>query len=104
VLRFFRASGASLHVLTLGMASGGEDRELAVSKGTSETGGRNDIVLSAMGLESKAGQLASEISSQYRVTYARPQRLIPPKNSEVSVKRPGLRARGMLLKTEKERQ
>jgi hypothetical protein len=103
VLRFFNEGGASLHVLTLGIGSGGADREIVVGKGTADTGGRNDIVLSAMGLEAKSGQLAADISSQYRVTYARPQRLIPPKDVEVSVKRPGLRARGMLLKTEKER-
>lgn len=103
VLRFFREGGASLHVLTLGMESGGFDRETVVSRGTDETGGRNEIVLSAMGLTPKAIQLATEISHQYRITFARPQRLIPPKNTDVSVKRPELRARGMLLKTEKER-
>ena len=104
VLRFFRAGGASLHVLTLGMGNGGQDREFVVSKATDETGGRNETVLSGMGLTPKAEQLAGEISNQYRVTYARPQRLIPPKDVEVSVKRAGLRARGMLLKTDKERQ
>lgn len=102
-LRFFREGGASLHVLTLGMGSGGADREIVVSRGTSETGGRNELVLSSMGLQPKAEQLATELSNQYRITYARPQRLIPPKDVEVSAKREDLRARGMLLKTEKER-
>jgi VWFA-related protein len=104
VLRTLREAGPALHVLTLGMASGGLDREMVVSKGTDETGGRNELVLSSMGLEPKAQQMAAEISNQYRVTYARPRRLIPPKDVQVSVKRPELRARGMLLKTEKERQ
>ena len=54
--------------------------------------------------EEKLQQLAAELSNQYRVTYARPQRLIPPKDVEVSARRSDLRARGMLLKTEKERQ
>ena len=103
-LRFFREGGAALHVRTLGMGAGGVDREMVVAKGTDETGGRNELVLSAMGLESKAQQLAAELSNQYRVTYARPQRLIPPKDVEVSARRSDLRARGMLLKTEKERQ
>ena len=103
-LRFFREGGAALHVLTLGMAMGSADREMVVAKGTDETGGRNELVLSAMGLESKAQQLAAGLSNQYRVTYARPQRLIPPQDVEVSVRRSDLRARGMLLKTEKERQ
>jgi len=35
------------------------------------------------------------------VTYARPSRLVPPSKTEVSVRRSDLRARGMLLKTDK---
>jgi VWFA-related protein len=104
VLRFLRASGAALNVLTLGTASGGQDREFVVSKGTEETGGRNETVLAAMGMPPKAAQLARELSNQYRITYARPQRLIPPKSTKVSVTNPDLRARGMLLKTDKDRQ
>ena len=103
-LKALRSSGAVLHVLTLGVSNGGQDREIAVGKGTEETGGRNETVLSAMGLAPKATELAKEISSQYRITFARPQRLIPPKSTEVSVKNPEWRAHGMLLKTDKERQ
>lgn len=103
VLRFFRESGASLHVLQVGMGIGGQGREIVLNRGTSETGGRYEQVLSITGLEMKARQLATEVSNQYRVTYARPDRLIPPKNTEVSVRRPDLRARGKLMKTEKDR-
>jgi hypothetical protein len=102
VLRMFGASGAALHVLTLGTANGGEDREIVVSRATKDTGGRNEIVLASMGLAPRATQLAKEISNQYRVTYARPPRLIPPRNTEISAKNPEFRARGMLMKTEKE--
>jgi hypothetical protein len=104
VLAQLRASGAVLHVLTLGTANGGGDRELAVGKGTAETGGRNDTVLASMGLVPKAAELAKEISSQYRITFARPQRLIPPKTTDVSVRNPDLKVHGILLKTDKERQ
>jgi len=103
VLKPLRASGAVLDVLTLGAANGGSDREIAVSRGTTETGGRHDTVLAAMGLPQNSAQLAREISSQYRITFARPERLIPPKATEVSVRNPDLRARGMLMKTDKER-
>jgi VWFA-related protein len=103
VLRFFRESGASLHVLQLGMGIGEQGREIVLSRGTSETGGRYEQVLSIAGLEMKARQLASEISNQYRLTFARPDRLVPPKNTEVSVKRPDLRARGKLMNPDKER-
>jgi hypothetical protein len=101
VLRFFRAGGASLHVLQLGGGLGGQGREIVVSKGTSETGGRFDEVLVPTSLELKSRQVATELSNQYRVTYARPSRLVPPSRIEVSVKRADLRARGMPLKTDK---
>jgi VWFA-related protein len=103
VLRFFREGGAALHVLMLGMEGGRMGREIVLGKGTSETGGRYEIVLASSGLELKAKQLATEISNQYRIIYARPDRLVPPKHTEVSVRRPDLRARGMLMKTDKER-
>lgn len=101
VLRFFRAGGASLHVVQMGSGIGAQGREIVVSRGTSETGGRFEEVLLPTALELKARQLATELSNQYRVTYARPPRLVPPSKTEVSVRRPDLRARGMVLKTEK---
>ena len=101
VLRFFRAGGASLHVVQMGSGIGAQGREIVVSRGTSETGGRFEEVLAQTALELKARQLATELSNQYRVTYARPPRLVPPSKTEVSVRRPDLRARGMLLKTDK---
>jgi VWFA-related protein len=103
VLRFFREGGASLHVLQLGMGVGEQGREIVVSRGTSETGGRFEEVFTAAALELKAQQLATEISNQYRITYARPPRLIPPKKIDVSVRRPNLRVRSRPLQTEKER-
>ena len=101
VLRFFRAGGASLHIVQVGSGLGGQGREIVVSKGTSETGGRFDEVLLPNSLELKSRQMATELSNQYRVTYARPSRLVPPAKTEVSVRRPDLKARGMLLKTDK---
>jgi len=101
VLRFFRAGGASLHVVQVGTGLGGQGREIVVSKGTSETGGRFDEVLVPTSLELKSRQLATELSNQYRVTYARPSRLVPPSKIEVTVRRADLRARGMLVKTGK---
>ena len=101
VLRFFRAGGASLHIVQVGSGLGGQGREIVVSRGTSETGGRFDEVLLPTSLESKSRQMATELSNQYRVTYARPSRLVPPSKTEVSVRRPDLKARGMLLKTDK---
>jgi VWFA-related protein len=101
VLRFFRAGGASLHVVQLGSGIGAQGREIVVNKGTSETGGRFEEVLMPTSLELRSRQMATELSNQYRVTYARPSRLVQPSKTEVSVRRTDLRARGMLLKTEK---
>ena len=103
VLRFFREGGASMHVLQLGAGVGEQGREIVVSRGTAETGGRFEQVLTINALEMKAQQLAMEISNQYRITYARPPRLIPPKKIDVSVRRPNLRVRSRALQTEKER-
>jgi VWFA-related protein len=102
VLRFFREGGAALHVLCLGSNSSDTGREIVLSRGTAQTGGRYETILSRTALEVKARQMATEISNQYRVTYARPERLVPPKSTEVSVRRPDLKARGMLLKTSKD--
>lgn len=103
VLRFFREGGASLHVIALGTSAGAPSREIVLGKGTEETGGRYDNVFAASGLEFRARQTASEVSNQYRITYARPERLVPPRNTEVSVRRTDLHARGMLMKTDKDR-
>ena len=101
VLRFFRAGGASLHVVQVGGGLGGQGREIVVSRATSETGGRFDEVLVPTSLELKSRQLATELSNQYRVTYARPSRLVPPSKTEVSLRRTDLKARGMLVNTDK---
>ncbi len=103
VLRFFREGGASLYVLQMGSGIGEQGREIVISRGTSETGGRFEEVLSQGALDMKARQLGTEISNQYRITYLRPARLIPPKKTEVSVRRPNLRARSRPLATEKDR-
>jgi VWFA-related protein len=102
VLRFFREGGAALHVLNLGAMSGNAGREIVLSRGTAQTGGRYETIFSATGLPVKARQLAMEVSNQYRVTFARPERLVPPKTTEVAVKRADLKSRGMLLKTDKD--
>ncbi len=100
VLRFFREGGAALHVLSLGAGRNDTGREIVLSRGSTETGGRYETILVPTGLEPKARQMATELSNQYRITYARPDRLIPPKTVEVSTRRPDLRARGMLVKTD----
>lgn len=102
VLRFLREGGASLHVLQFGSGIGRHDREIVVSRGTSETGGRFEEIVSQSAMEMKARQLATEISNQYRVTYARPQRLIPPEQVEIRVRPDGLRTRWRAAASDKD--
>ena len=89
------ASGAALHVLVIGHPlTGDQDRMMVLDQGTSRTGGRYDTVLTGTGLAPRMKQLADELTHQYKVTYARPQTLIPPERVTVSAARPGLTIRG----------
>jgi len=115
-LRPLRESGAALHAITVlssnteetvhavdngnpGDASGGGvGRDIVLGRMTKETGGRYEEVLSIISLSAKLQQLSGEISNQYRVTFARPQRLIPPRSTQISARQPNVHARGMLQK------
>ena len=89
------ASGAALHVLIIGHPlTGDQDRMMLLDQGTSRTGGRYDTVLTGTGLAPRMKQLADELTHQYKVTYARPQTLIPPERVTISAARPGLTIRG----------
>jgi VWFA-related protein len=116
VLRIVRESGTpALHVTLIGgfdtkrelanrsttpfegqRDSADAERDIVLGRLTKETGGRYEEVLSTSALAMKMQQMASELSNQYRITYARPQRLVPPKKTEISARDPKLRARGML--------
>jgi hypothetical protein len=47
-------------------------------------------------------EIARELNSQYRVTYARPQTLIPPERITVASAKPGLTTRGTVVRDERE--
>jgi VWFA-related protein len=116
VLRIVEASGTpALHVMVLGgmnvsldLPDGlpdavtfdsrqNADRDLVLARLTRATGGRYEDVLAISAVTMKLSQLAGELSNQYRVTFARPQRLIPPEKTEISARDPKLRARGRLV-------
>lgn len=99
VLAPLKDSGAAFHAIVVGSFRGGvsdaaRDRGVVLDRGTSETGGRRDNVLSSMSLQPKLKELADELTHQYRVTYSRPQSLIPPERVTVAAARPGMTARG----------
>lgn len=103
VLRALKWSQASFHIIGIsatGAAGGGR----MIEEATHATGGRDEAIIGINSLEAKLVQLATELSNQYRVTYARPQRLIPPESTRITARNPNLVARGMLVMTDKERQ
>jgi hypothetical protein len=98
------ARGAALHVLTIGtgmpadgLTTEGQNRERLFDRGTSVTGGRRAFLLSSMAMTDALDRLSSELLGQYRITFARPDSLIPPEKTEVSVRPAGLTARGVLV-------
>ena len=63
---------------------------------------RRDSLLASSALPGTLKKLAAELTSQYRVTFARPQSLIPPEKTTVSAARPGFTARGTLIQEKRE--
>ncbi|HUR32820.1 MAG TPA: hypothetical protein VM032_03440 [Vicinamibacterales bacterium] len=96
VLEPLHDAGAALHVMVVGRpVTTDQDRMMVLDRGTSETGGRYDTVLTGTGLTPRLKQLAEELTHQYKVTYARPTTLIPPERVTVSTAKPGLTVRGI---------
>jgi hypothetical protein len=99
VLEQVRRSGAQLHVLQ--MLDGDSDfsdeeryRNLLVDRGTRETGGRRETLVTSLSLPSILRSLASELNGQFNVVYSRPESLIPPRKVTIASTRPGLIVRG----------
>jgi VWFA-related protein len=96
VLDALHASGAALHVIVIGTpVNRSQDRQIVLSRGTDETGGRYDNIFVSSGLDTKLKQVAAELTGQYRVTYSRPQSLIPPDRIKVETTREKATARGI---------
>ena len=103
VLEPLRNSGAAFHAIVVGHLAAGltdaeRDRDMVLDRGTRETGGRRDNVLTSMSLSAKLKEVGDELMHQYRVTYAHPQSLIPPDRVTVAAARPGMTARGVLVR------
>jgi VWFA-related protein len=106
ILPTLRTSGASLEVLVITRPGGPDmseegarNRAFLIDAGPRQTGGGRVDLLTSMSLGPALERLAAQLENQYRVTYARPESLIPPEKIEVSVTRPGLSARGTPVRT-----
>jgi Ca-activated chloride channel homolog len=95
-----RDAGVAVQVMSFDItppnmsSSGQRNREQFIDAFTRETGGNRFSLLTSMALDDAMAKLADQIVNQYRVTYFRPDRLIPPKKVEVTVRPPGLTVRG----------
>lgn len=104
VTEALRTSGAALHIFVVGSPRTlDQERQLAFDIGTRETGGRFETVLTGMGLAPRLTQFARELTHQYKITYARPQTLIPPERVTVSAARAGITVRGLPARNQPER-
>ena len=110
VIDAVRAANASLFVLSIDAGTGqreamrsqeGREREIVWGRGTSDTGGRREIVLSSMGLKDALAQVADELLHQFKVVYSRPTTLIPPEKTVVSSARDGITVRGTVARAGK---
>ncbi len=104
-LDLLRTSGAALHVLQITPRGGSplsnqqaRDRAYVIDQGPRLTGGSRQDLLTSMALQAALDHVAEDVAAQYKVVYARPGELIPPKTVTVGVKKPDLTARGTLVR------
>ena len=79
-----------------------DDRNMVLELGPKQSGGSLSTILVGTALPGRLKQLANEITHQFRVTYARPNRLIPPEKVTVTSKRPDLVLRGTAVDATRE--
>jgi hypothetical protein len=88
-------AGTPLHVVIIGREpSPGDDRSIVLDRGPRMTGGSYEHLLAGSALTSRLQRLAAVLTHQFRVTYARPARLIQPERVTVTAARPELTVRG----------
>lgn len=79
------------------------NRNIVLDRGTREHGGRRETVLTDMAIQDSLTSIGDELLHQYKVTYARPDTLLPPKEVIVEARKTGVTARGQLVRTFGER-
>jgi hypothetical protein len=107
VLKPLHDTGTAFHAIVLGLpghdiSEDARNRSAVLDEGPRTTGGRRSSLLATSALPNELKRLAVELTHQYRITYAHPQSLIPPERVTVSAKRPGVTARGTLIKEPRE--
>ncbi|MBA3637848.1 MAG: VWA domain-containing protein [Acidobacteria bacterium] len=88
-------SGAALHVLSIGTPAGPvtdeiRNKTVVVARGTEESGGRREQLLTEMAIPDALSEVADELLNQYVVSYGRTDATVPPETLKVTVKNPNL--------------
>jgi VWFA-related protein len=99
VSRAMAQAGVSLHLVGMGRFLHREEhsireRSFLIDEGPRVTGGQRVTILAPTALDQTMQRLARELSSQYKVVYARPESLVPPEKVEITAGRPNLTVRG----------
>ena len=92
MIRLTNRSGAAIR------DNNARDRALVIDEGPKVSGGRTHDVLSSMGYSDALARVAEDLGNTYKVVFARPGALVPPKDFEVSVTRDDVTARGTLVR------
>jgi hypothetical protein len=108
VLDALRDASAPLYAVMFGTPSSSltdeaRNRNIVLDRGMTLTGGNREQLLAPSALGDRLKLLANQLTHQYRVTYARPQSLIPPERITVAAAKPGLVARGTPVKEQQGR-
>ena len=101
VVKRLKEAGVSLYAVVLTENSinqrfslkslnGKLEREIALNRGSSETGGRRLNLLMSTSFEQRMLEVSTELQNQYLITYSSPNTLIPPKNISIRVRREGV--------------
>lgn len=105
VLEALASGGAALHAFVLTNPGGSDitstearNRAIVLDRGTRESGGVRSDLLTSLALDDALAKKANELTHQVKVVYARPPALIPPQRVTVESTRPGLTARGQLVR------
>ena len=100
VLERIRDSGAMMYAVVLVNPKGSmatdeaRNRATVLDRGPRESGGMRIDVLTSMSIESQLKVVGAMLTSQYRVTYSRPEALIQPERVQISAAKPGIEAYG----------
>ena len=106
-LETVESSGAQLYAFIITAGTGGagltneeaRNRGIVLDRGPRVTGGKREHVLTSMALPQALERLAAELAAQYHIVYASPGTTVPAEKVEVDVRKPGLTARGVLVRT-----